>query len=293
MKKYILLLILSITSTFCYSQTEIGEDNLENKATCGGVERWSLKVLTDTGAGNVNYVPVNSTVISLINLAAPPPNANAPRFYPFEYTTYKVQCYILAKRAETDNDYHLVLGDSANSVNTLVGEVPDPVCSEAASSTHVNEYIAARNFVNAHIAQGNVYNVTLPKVIVTGVAFIDPPHGQSGAAPNNIELHPILSIQFVNTGVENVKPILQVTVSPNPFNGSFSVNVYSLTATLKNCSIRIYNIMGQMVKEQALAVKNGKEIAETVTAAGLSSGIYIYRIINDGQLLYDGKIIAE
>jgi hypothetical protein len=33
-------------------------------------------------------------------------------------------------------------------------------------------------------------------VTVTGVAFFDPLHGQEGVAPNGIELHPLLAIQF-------------------------------------------------------------------------------------------------
>lgn len=33
-------------------------------------------------------------------------------------------------------------------------------------------------------------------VTVTGVGFFDPIHGQTGVAPNGIELHPLLSIDF-------------------------------------------------------------------------------------------------
>ena len=34
-------------------------------------------------------------------------------------------------------------------------------------------------------------------VVVTGVGFFDRPHNQIGHAPNNLELHPVLSIAFV------------------------------------------------------------------------------------------------
>jgi hypothetical protein len=33
-------------------------------------------------------------------------------------------------------------------------------------------------------------------VTVTGIAFFDTIHGQEGIAPNGIELHPVLSIDF-------------------------------------------------------------------------------------------------
>ncbi|HET9096986.1 MAG TPA: hypothetical protein VFN37_10015, partial [Candidatus Baltobacteraceae bacterium] len=35
-------------------------------------------------------------------------------------------------------------------------------------------------------------------VDVTGVAFFDALHGQTGVAPNGIEIHPVLSIDFVS-----------------------------------------------------------------------------------------------
>ena len=35
-----------------------------------------------------------------------------------------------------------------------------------------------------------------PWVRVTGVGFFDFAHGQRGAAPNEIELHPVLEIEF-------------------------------------------------------------------------------------------------
>jgi hypothetical protein len=35
------------------------------------------------------------------------------------------------------------------------------------------------------------------KVRVTGVGFFDKIHGQTGAAPNGIELHPVLGIEFL------------------------------------------------------------------------------------------------
>jgi len=35
-----------------------------------------------------------------------------------------------------------------------------------------------------------------PLVRVTGVGFFDYVHGQSGVAPNGIELHPVLDVEF-------------------------------------------------------------------------------------------------
>jgi hypothetical protein len=36
-------------------------------------------------------------------------------------------------------------------------------------------------------------------VTVRGIGYFDPPHGQAGAAPNGIELHPVVAISFPRT----------------------------------------------------------------------------------------------
>jgi hypothetical protein len=38
------------------------------------------------------------------------------------------------------------------------------------------------------------------KAVVTGVAFFDFDHGQTGVAPNAIELHPILAFRCLSSG---------------------------------------------------------------------------------------------
>ena len=51
MKKITLVLILGLLSVSSYSQ----EDKSMN---CGGVERWSEKVLVDAGVSSINFTPV-------------------------------------------------------------------------------------------------------------------------------------------------------------------------------------------------------------------------------------------
>ena len=43
-------------------------------------------------------------------------------------------------------------------------------------------------------------------VTLTGVGYFDPIHGQSGVAPNGIELHPVLS--FASPDCKRVRPKL-------------------------------------------------------------------------------------
>ncbi len=258
---------------------------------CGGVERWSVKVLTDAAVSTINFTPINTTVNNLVNIVTPTPSSSMPRYAGVEDKTYKVTCNVTIKKVESDNDYHLVLSDG---VHTLIGEIPDPTCSAAGSSAYVSQYVAARNFVDTYIGPGNIYTVNIPQVEVQGVAFVDPPHGQTGAAPNNLELHPILQINFATvTGVNNIQEKqLAVNVFPNPFKESLTVDVTAKTIVLKKCSIQLYDMMANKIAEFDLPVKGGKTISETVNTAHIAPGTYIYRIVNDGKPIYDGKLIS-
>ncbi len=256
---------------------------------CGGTERWSEKVLVDALESTINFTPVSTTINYLVNIVTPAPSTTMPRYAGVEDKTYKVICNVTLKKDETDNDYHLVLSDGTN---TMIGEIPDPVCSAAASSSFTTQYLNARNFVDTYIGTGNVSSVSIAPVEVYGVAFVDPPHGQTGKAPNNLEIHPILSIQFANGVNIIVEKQLSVNISPNPFKENLKVNVVSKTASLKKCSIQFFDMMANKVAEFDLTVKGNKEISETINTTNIIPGAYIYRIVNDGKPVYDGKLIS-
>ena len=257
---------------------------------CGGVERWSVKVLIDPAVNTINFTPVITTLDSLINLPTPIPTSSNPRIAGIEDKVYTIRCHITIKKSESDFDYHLVLSDG---VHTLIAETPDPACATASSSAYVNNFISVRNFVDANIAPGNVYNVNLPDVDVTGVAFVDIEHGQTGVAPNNLELHPILDIHFSPVGINEINErLLSVYVSPNPFQENIQVEVFSNLNNLQKCSIQFFNSNASLVTENKLSVQNHNKISETIKT-NLPFGTYIYRIINNGKLIYDGKLIKD
>jgi hypothetical protein len=260
---------------------------------CGGVERWAVKVLTDPSAPLVNYTPILTTIDSLIHIPTSP-DQNAPRMPGIEFQSYRITCNITIKKNESDNDYHLVL-KAGNE--TMIGEVPDPVCAVASQSTHVNEFIAARNWVNTHIGIDPVSNVNIPSVDIIGVAFVDVPHGQTGAAPNQMEIHPILNIQFSgNIGINDTKddsPAFKVSVNPSIFSEFSTFHITSDHEMFGRCRLEIYSLTGEMVKNPDVPVTSKKEINYTFSRNGLTNGVYIYRIFNNESILYEGKIIVK
>ena len=258
---------------------------------CGGVERWAVKVLTDAAAAQVNYTPKLTTLDSLIHITTVP-NANAPRMVGIEFQSYVFTCNITIKKNEDDNDYHLVI---KSGTETMIGEVPDPVCSAAASSAHVNEFIAARNWVNTHIGTNAVPNVNISPVAITGVSFVDPPHGQTGRAPNGMEIHPILNIEFSSLTCidDDNTPTFKVSVNPSIFSESSMFHIISEHERFGKCSLEIFSVSGIRVRDLYLPVTDEKEINYSFSRNGLTGGMYIYRIRNNESILYEGKIIVQ
>ncbi|HTA60940.1 MAG TPA: T9SS type A sorting domain-containing protein [Bacteroidia bacterium] len=295
---FMFLLAVNITNAQSNSKHKEEEEEEEEHALingkqvmCGGTERWSQKVLVDAAVSTINFTALPATVNSMVNIVTPTPSTSMPRYAGVEDKCYTFTCNVTVKKAETDNDYHLVLSDGTH---TLIGEIPDPVCSAAASSNYVPQYTAARNFVDTYIGSGSYSSVHIAPVQIYGVAFVDPPHGQTGAAPNNLEIHPILKINFIpTTGIDAVpEKQLDVTLFPNPFKDNLTINLTSKAANLKKCSIQFFDIMANKVAEFDLPVKGKKQIAETVNTTQIAPGTYIYRIISDGKPIYDGRIIS-
>src|SRR5437879_12232484 len=77
----------------------------------------------------------------------------------------------------------------------MILEIPPPACV-ADTSPFKNAITATRaKFDAAYTASTSFKTANVP-VTVTGVGFFDFIHGQTGVAPNGIELHPLLDISF-------------------------------------------------------------------------------------------------
>jgi len=81
----------------------------------------------------------------------------------------------------------------------MIVESPDPGC--AGKSRFLKEITEVRANINKFFG-GPITGKQTPNSVyatVTGVAFFDKIHGQTGVAPNGIELHPILHVDLRNT----------------------------------------------------------------------------------------------
>jgi hypothetical protein len=167
---------------------------LPNGGNCGA-ERWSLKTGTDPAAAGISLLPTLTTIQALQTITAPTTFPQTTRLAPTEKTVFALKDIRLAfARLENDSDYHLMMSDT---VRTIITEVPYPGgCTDGSAwqclISRVRATVDAQNF-NLQPGVGRNFNIV---VSVIGVGFFDPEHGQFGAAPNTIELHPLLGICF-------------------------------------------------------------------------------------------------
>jgi hypothetical protein len=194
-----LLLLLSAAAYHsCKSQLPALDDDDEAlvatpKATSGrcGVERWSVKTGTDADASKVNMTPQATTVAALGAIPAPTTMPANSRVAPAELQAVTITNVTLTMyKLEGDSDYHV---DVTDGTNHMITEIPDPACVGAGS-------IFAAGIQRSRAAFDSHYTVTTSfqnandTVTITGVPFFDIAHGQSGAAPNFIEIHAITDI---------------------------------------------------------------------------------------------------
>lgn len=176
-------------------------------AQCG-VERWSVKTGTDADVGLVNLnSSTNTTIAALRAPAAPSPIPPNNRVSPWETTEWVLNATLTEYKLESDSDYHLVLQDAGGL--TMIVEIPSPSCV-GAGSPFLSGITNARNEFNARFTATTSFQTANIPVQVKGVGMFDFLHGQTGVAPNGIELHPVLDVIF-NPGTS---PAFTLTTSP-------------------------------------------------------------------------------
>jgi hypothetical protein len=144
----------------------------ENKIACG-VERWSVKSLQD----RPSLLPARSTTVRYLVTRPAPTNLPSTRLS-FERNVFTVTAAVTLVKAEDDGDLHLVLRSGSAQ---MIAESPEAGCTARAPLRYRRAMALARGLVRV-----------CASARITGVAFFDFKHGQTGVAPNGIELHPIL-----------------------------------------------------------------------------------------------------
>jgi hypothetical protein len=156
----------------------IPTSHASSAAACG-VERWAVKTLQD----RPRLLPARKTTIHYL-ITRPAPAHIPDTRLAFEHHVYTVIAAVVLVRPEEDSDLHVVLQHGGQH---MITEAPAPYCDKHATPLRRRQMRVARSHVRL-----------CARARVTGVAFFDFDHGQTGVAPNAIELHPILNFRCLS-----------------------------------------------------------------------------------------------
>jgi hypothetical protein len=176
------------------------------------------------------------------------------RSIPDETHVYRVQARLAKWKHESDGDYHLVLTDDTLSYgdeganppvpptgHSFIGEMPDPNCLSGSDGSFGSQTPFADGMISARQAmeqrfpnpdQSGAWNDGAgAPVEITGIGFFDRPHKQAGRAPNNIEIHPILSIRFLDHPTPSTSPTPTPRPQPSPTGNQWEYQMISADNT--------------------------------------------------------------
>jgi hypothetical protein len=205
------------------------EEDPNASTGCGSSSIWDVKIGADAQATQVNLTPVPTDVATLTHAPTNTSHRNS-----FELKTYKVTATLTRVYQEHDLDQHMSIRDSSG--NFMLAELPDMSC---ASGSHW-----ATQLNNAHAQLAAWSGGTPTTVQITGVGFFDGATGQSDQAPNQVELHPVLDINF-NPGGPAAGSITGAVVDSRfgPVNGA-SVSTNPPTSTAVTNASGQYTLAG-------------------------------------------------
>jgi hypothetical protein len=172
------LLLAGLVAALVASVTAFAEADQQAshlRAFCG-FERWTVKTLQD----RPRLLPVEQTTVRFL-VTRPAPATLPTTRLPFERHVFRIVARVTLVRQEADGDLHLVLRDGSDQ---MIAEAPSPGCTARATPRRQRQMEEEREAVRL-----------CRRATVTGVAFFDFKHGQTGVAPNAIELHPLLGFR--------------------------------------------------------------------------------------------------
>ena len=261
-----------------------------------GKERWSVKTGTDSQAGAVNLTPQDTTVAALSALAAPTSLPASSRISPTELQTFRLTNVTLVRyKLENDSDYHV---DVTDGPSPMITEIPDPACV-GAGSPFAAGIAAARAAFDAKFNVTNQFQTANIPATITGVAFFDAPHGQTGMAPNAIELHTILSICFGKDCGGGATPDFSLSANPPTASSSGGAPATSsIAATASggfsgNVSLAVSGVpAGATAALSATSVAANGSSTLTLTPGRASAGSYTVTIAGTSGSLRHSTSVA-
>jgi hypothetical protein len=157
-----------------------------------GVERWPVKTLADPDEPSIRFTARPSSVSALARLPVATGIGGA-RGVGTEQRNYRVRAKLVGIMVEGDQDFHLVIAGMTTGA-TMIVEFPNRSCTKGAPAVQRAKMERARSAViqACGFTPTTGFHQLTGTATITGIAFFDFLHRQTGHAPNGIELHPVL-----------------------------------------------------------------------------------------------------
>jgi hypothetical protein len=168
-----------------------------NTIACG-TWRWPVKTGSDATRFQVSRA-ISYTTVAYLDRRTPPASfgtyAHNHRIKWPEFRTWQLNgVALVAVKLEDDGDIHLRLRSPAGKL--MIGEIPLPGCVASASLWKTGIASARHAVTSRYPVSLDSWHYVNRTISIRGLGFFDEEHGVTGAAPNDIELHPVIWIRF-------------------------------------------------------------------------------------------------
>ncbi len=108
------------------------------------------------------------------------------------------------------------------------------------------------------------------------------------ATYNNIVCQKTFKINCNGMGISQTGTSTNSQVYPNPFTGETTIKISS-AVKIENAELKIFDVLGNEVR--IISGINNAEVK--IERKNLNAGVYFYKLMQNGEILADGKILAE
>jgi len=166
------------------------------QAACGEF-RWPVKPLSDPDRRSVDFHPIATRVRALRHRDRPgiTIGTSTPRISKTEFHTWKVRARAVQAKLEDDNDIHLVISVPRHPSKTMIVEFPKKSCVASRFKRWKIAEARQQFLNNCGTVSSSSWLDLAGRITLVGVGFWDEQHGQTGVAPNAIELHSVLNLK--------------------------------------------------------------------------------------------------
>lgn len=156
---------------------------------CNATPRAAVETLRDRAARRVDFRARWTTVSALREQR---PSHAATRSGSVEFSAFRLRARLVRARLASNGDVDVVVADPDARARTMIVVFPSPSCTRNAVQRWRMAVARATFLASCGLPPAGNFGRMWGVAIFTGVGFFDPGAVQPPAAPNAVQLHPVL-----------------------------------------------------------------------------------------------------